>query len=97
MFLFQLNNDTICDQTVRQQNNECRTVDRNLTHFKLVINLRFIPTKPLPGQVFEKVFDELEDVVKDLLFRFGCVVESKADIVVRGQVSVDNITWYQTW
>jgi len=98
--LFQLTNDTICDQTDQQQNNECRTVDRNLTHFKLVINLRFIPTKPLTGQVFETVFDELEDVVKDLLFRFGCVVESKADIVVRGQGlqdSVDNITWYQTW
>jgi len=37
--------------------------------------------------------------VLDLLYSFGCVVESKADIVVRGQglqETVDNITWYNT-
>jgi len=65
-----------------------------------VINLRFIPTKPLPGLVFETVFDELENEVLDLLYSFGCVVESKADIVVRGQglqYTVDNKTWYSTW
>ena len=65
-----------------------------------MINLRFIPTKPLPGLVFETVFDELENEVLDLLYSFGCVVESKADIVVRGQglqYTVDNKTWYSTW
>jgi len=65
-----------------------------------VINLRLIPAKPLPGQVFETVFDELENEVMNLLYRFGCVVESNADIVVRGQKlqdTVDNKTWYKTW
>ena len=66
----------------------------------LVINLRFIPTKTLPGQVFETVFDALENEVLGLLVSFGCVLESKTDIVVRDQGlqnTVDNKTWYNTW
>jgi len=38
--------------------------------------------------------------VLDLLYSFACVVESNADIVVRGQGlqdTVDNKTWYNTW
>jgi len=95
-----LTGDTICNQTDRQRSNECRSVDSSFVNSILVINLRFIPTKTLPGQVFETVFDELESEVLDLLVSFGCVVESKADIVVRGQGlqdTVDNITWYNTW
>ena len=95
-----LTSDAICNQTDRQQKNECRTVDSWLVNSILVINLRFIPTKTLPGQVFETVFDRLENEVQDLLYSFGCVVESKSDIVVSGQGlqdTVDNITWYNTW
>jgi len=105
LFLFSLQfdiltGDTICNQTDRQRSNECRRVDSWLVNSILVINLRFIPTKTLPGQVFETVFDALENEVLDLLVSYGCVLESKADIVVRDQGlqdTVDNKTWYNTW
>jgi len=103
VFLIQVVNDStniICDEEVRQGSAECREFYTRLDISFLLIHMRFTPTKPLFGKGFKTVFDKLEYEVMALVHPFGCVAETKADIVVSGQNVRDaswNGTWNETW
>ena len=66
----------------------------------MAIHMQFTPKKLLIGKVFKTVFDKLEYEVMALLHPFGCVAETKADIVVSGRNIRDaslTRTWDETW
>ena len=103
LFVIQIDIDPIkrnCEDRDRQENDGCRDFGTRLDNLLLLIHVRFNPTKPLFGKVFKTVFDKLEYEVMALLHPFGCVAETKADIIVSGRQVRDaslTRTWDETW